>query len=151
MSKFAKIVMSLTLVALVTGGTSLWQSIEAKRPEVVSCTVDIVHTTRAQDGTVLGTEFYSKDFVLSQGTDLSDDYSTPTRFKFFNATLQEAGGAATVAIDWFADVSVFNSADFSTALTLIKGQKQGDISASHTFSSTPGHSTTTYTLTASRR
>ncbi len=151
MFSVSKLVMSIAFVALLTGGSNLWQSLEAKRPVRVDCTIDIAHTTRAQDGTLLGTEFYTRDFVLTEGTNFEEDYSTPTRFKFFDASLQNVGDSAIVSIAWFADVSVFNSADFSTALTLVKGQKDGEISASHTFSTSAAHSTTTYTLTGSRR
>ena len=151
MSKLAKLLLSLTALVAITGATSLWQRIEARRPESVICTVDIVHTTQSQNGTVIGTEAYQQEFVLTEGVDFVDDYSTFTRQKEFRASLEVVGGQATVFANWFADVSVFNSADFSTALVLVKGQKDGETSASHTFSSTPGHSTTTYTLTGIRR
>ena len=151
MSGIHKFLTSVALVALLTCGSSLWQSLEARRPMRVDCTIDIVHTTRAQDGTIIGTELYTRDFVLTEGTNFDEDYSTPTRLKFFGASLQNVRDQAIISVDWFADVSVFNSADFRTALTLVKGQNDGEISASHTFSTSSGHSTTTYTLTGSRR
>ena len=151
MSKLAKIVLSLSLVTLLTAASTLWQSTEANRPETVTCTVDISHNTFNQSGALVGSEVYTNDFVLAEGTPFSDDYSTVTRFKFFDASLSRAGGEATVSFAWFADVSVFNSADFDTTLTLAKGQKTNQSSATSSFWNSNGHSTTTYTLTAARR
>ena len=59
-------------------------------------------------------------------------------------SLIRVGGETVVSINWFADVSVFNSVDFSTKLTLDGGP--GSVSADHTFSSTSGHATTSYLL-----
>ena len=112
--------------------------------------VDIPHEFRAQDGTVLSTETYQQTFVLAQGANFTDDYSTPTRFKEFSATLTQVGSDSMVSISWFADVSTFNSVDLDTAVVIPDKQQQGTAAGRHRFSSSPGHDTTTYTLTAVR-
>jgi hypothetical protein len=137
---------------VITGLTAamLSSAYAAKRPVAsATCSVDIAHVFRAQDGTVLGTETYQRDFVVEEGADFVDDYGTPTRFKRFTASLQRNGNDLIVSINWFADVSVFDAVDLSTEL-LLDDNKPRSTSASHTFSSSSGHNTTSHTLTGIR-
>lgn len=138
------------MLALVS--SFVWQKVDAAKQKTssASCTIDVTYTMQAQDGTVLSVQNYSKAFVVTEGVPFIDDFSTATRFKEFSASLTQVAGEQIVSINFFEDVSVFDSIDFSTSLTLVKGQKQGSISADHTFSSTPGHGTTSYVLTAAR-
>lgn len=118
----------------------------AFKDEGVSCVVDVVVETRNQAGTVVGREAYQKEFVLEEGGQLFDDFSTRTRFKFFTATFNRNDGETTIAIDWFADVTVFNSVDFSTAVVLSDGQKSGKSIGQHTLYTSGGSTTTRYSL-----
>jgi len=112
----------------------------------VSCVMDVVVETRNQTGTVVSQEVYQKAFVLQEGQSFFDDFSTRTRFKFFNASLQKENGDKTVAINWFADVTVFNSVDFDTSVTLSDGQKSGKATGRHTLYTSTSSTTTTYSL-----
>ncbi len=137
--------------ALVLSSLSSAQPALAKGPKapqtVILCVADVVVETRDQSGTVLSTEAYHKDFSMTDGTFFSDDFSTFTRFKFFDAAMTTNLGASKVSIDWFADVTVFNAVDVSTSVTIPKGQKEGSTSGIHTFYTSTGSTQTTYSLT----
>lgn len=150
MSKLAKILLSLTAVAVITVATSLSQVAEAAKPTSIACTINVVSTSHANNGTVVSTETYQQSFVVTEAVPFSDDFSTFTRFKFFDASLTKANGISTVAISWFADVSVFNAVDFSTSLKILNGQNTGEVSGTYTFSFSGGFNTTTYTLVGVR-
>ncbi|MCA9187579.1 MAG: hypothetical protein R3E01_29300 [Pirellulaceae bacterium] len=142
-----------TIVGIVAMAATFFSPVEAARrqdPVSLLCSVQIVHEFRAQDGTVLRTETYDQDFVVVEGTPFVDDYSTVTREKIFRASASQIGRDAVLSVDWFADVSTFDSADFSTELTLLRNQAQGLTSASHTYSTSSGHARTSYTITAFR-
>ena len=97
----------------------------SKSPQaVILCVADVVVETRDQSGTVISTESYHKDFSISDGSFFSDDFSTATRFKFFDAAMTTTLGESKISIDWFADISVFNAVDISTAVTIPKGRKR---------------------------
>ena len=147
MSKRVKFALFALIVAGATSTilTNVYGA--GRRAASAACTISIENVFRAQDGTILRTETYQKDFIVEEGTNFVDDYSTPTRQKRFTAALQRNGRDAVVSINWFADVSTFDAVDVSTGLFL-DGGKPGQTSARQTFSSTPGHNTTTYTLTA---
>ena len=111
-----------------------------------ACVVDVVVETKSSTGLVVGREVYHKEFTLDEGATLFDDFSTRTRFKFFNAAVQKLDGDVTLAINWFADVSVFNSVDFDTEVTLSNGQKSGVSTGRHTLYLSSSSITTTYRL-----
>lgn len=85
----------------------------AAQNDPVACSVTVTYSL---NGVVR--ESYQKDFVVDTATPFSDDFSTFTRFKFFDATTTKAQGTSTVNIAYFSDVSVFNSVDFSAKLSL---------------------------------
>ncbi|MEZ6059550.1 MAG: hypothetical protein R3C19_04230 [Planctomycetaceae bacterium] len=146
----------LLFVAIaIVAGSALWQPVTASRQSgrrntAVACSIDVVVETRAQDGTILSTESYVRDFVVSETEAFVDDFSTRIRFKEFSASLQRVNGEIVVAVDWFADISTFNAVDFSTALVLGNGRNSGEIAATHKFYSTPGLTTTRYILSGTR-
>jgi hypothetical protein len=151
MSSITKFLVTGAIVSMLAASVLMPAEAASKRqPVSLTCTVDILHEFRAQDGTLLSTETYQQTFVLAQGANFTDDYSTPTRFKEFSATLTQVGSDSMVSINWFADVSTFNSVDLDTAVVIPDKQKQGTAAGRHRFSSSPGHDTTTYTLTAVR-
>jgi hypothetical protein len=120
----------------------------------LSCSVRVDYVMSAQDGTVIATEIYQKDFLAQPGVPFEDDFSTPTRLKLFTATTTQSAGRMVVAISYFNDVSTFNSIDFDTQLTLVSRERSEAVSGSHTFSTSldplSGHYTARYTLTCMR-
>ncbi|MFO0954206.1 MAG: hypothetical protein U0835_24225 [Isosphaeraceae bacterium] len=147
MTRPRKLVLSLALVAAAAYGLKV-SNAEARPSDghAIACVVDVVVETRNQSNTLVGTEVYHKEFVLQEGGRFSDDFSTRTRFKFFDAFLQKNNGESTVSADWFADVTVFNSVDFQTSVTLEDGAKRGKSTGSHTLFTSGGSTTTTYSL-----
>ena len=142
------VVLGCLLSLVVVAGVLSWRTHEARadKDAGVTCFVDVVVETRGSTGTVLR-ETYQKEFVLAEGVPFFDDFSTRTRFKFFDASLSKENGDSTISINWYADVTVFNSVDFDTLIVLSDGQKSGRSTGRHTFY-TSGSSTTTYfTLT----
>lgn len=135
-------------IVLVASSVVLGQSTVARGDggNGVSCIMDVIVETRNQTGAVVSQEVYQKAFVLQEGQTFFDDFSTRTRFKFFNASLQKDNGDKTVAINWFADVTVFNSVDFDTSVTLSDGQKSGKATGRHTLYTSTSSTTTTYSL-----
>ncbi len=111
------------------------------------CVMDVVVETRNQAGLVVSRETYQKEFALRAGETYSDDFSTRFRFKFFDASHQKVDGVSTIAVNWFADVTVFNSVDFNTSVTLSNGQKSGKSEGNHNFYTSNSSTRTTYSLT----
>lgn len=142
-----KWLLSLVVVALV-GGVSLSSAsaVRADDSKGVACVMDVVVQTRNASGTVVGTETYHKEFSLREGDSFFDDFSTRIRFKFFTAWMQKENGDKTISINWFADVTVFNSVDFNTSVILADGQKSGKVSGDHTLYTSGGSTVTTFTL-----
>lgn len=142
---------SALLVAVLTTvlGGMLLSHANAARPESgngMTCVMDVVVESRNQTGVLIGTETYHKEFSLLEGEAFSEDFSTRTRFKFFDASLTKLNGEKTVAIDWFADVTVFNSVDFRTSVVLSNGDKDGQSAGEHTLYTSSGSTTTSYSL-----
>ena len=117
----------------------------------VACLIDVVVESKNSAGTVVSREVYSKAFTIDEGGTFTDDFSTRTRFKFFTANMTKVEGEKTVAINWFADVTVFNSVDLDTAVSLEDGQKTGKATGRHTLYVSGGSTTTTYTLSCSEK
>lgn len=67
-------------------------------------------------------------------------------FALFRASLDKANKESTVAIDWFADVTVFNSVDFNTSVVLAQDQKQGKAVGDHSVDTSSGSTRTSYSL-----
>lgn len=148
MGRMKRIGLSCFVLCIAVAGVLSFRTHEARadKDSGVTCFVDVVVETRGSTGAI-SRESYQKAFVLTEGGSFSDDFSTRTRFKFFDAFLEKVDGANTISINWYADVTVFNSVDFDTSVVLANGQKSGTSSGRHTFY-TSGSSTTTYfTLT----
>jgi hypothetical protein len=108
----------------------------------------------AQDGTLLDGEAYQNEFLVQPGVPFEHDFSTPTRFKFFEASVQQSRAKATMTIEYINDVSTFNTIDFSNQMTLVSAQAKETMSGSYTFSTSlepaSGHYKVSYTLTCHR-
>ena len=126
----------------------------AQQQSALSCSVTVDYVLTAQDGTVIDTESYQNMFVLQPGADFEDDFSTPTRFKLFTASMQQGPNRAVVTISYFNDVSTFNTVEFNTQLSLLNGQATESLAGAQAFSTSTaplsGHYTTTYALTCRR-
>ena len=145
-----KVLLSFAVVIAIICGVLLSQAhvARAAREGGVSCVMDVVVESRTQAGVLVGNEVYHKEFVLQEGGAFFDDFSTRTRFKFFNASLQKSDGECSVGINWFADVTVFNSVDFNTSVMLADGQKSGKVAGDNTVYTSNGSTTTRFSLSA---
>lgn len=140
--------LNLAVAFAIASGSLLSQSTEAlaEGGNGISCVMDVTVESRNQTGDVVSREIYQKAFVIQEGETFFDDFSTRTRFKFFTASLQKENGDKTVAINWFADVTVFNSVDFDTSATLADGQKSGKTTGRNTVYTSNGSTTTQFSL-----
>ena len=140
----------LSLAAVTVGGVLMSQADVAwgeSGDHGIFCVMDVVVDSENQTGQPIGSEVYHKEFVLQEGVTLfEDDFSTRTRFKFFTATLHRNNGENTVTINWYADVTVFNSVDFNTSVTLADGNKRGKVTGDDTVYTSNGSTTTNFSL-----
>ncbi len=136
-------VVVLAVCGLWLGSSSM--AVAAKATGV-TCTIDMVVETMNNSGTVVSTESYQNSFVLQDGDLFSDDFSTVTRFKFFNAGMSKANGESIVTVDWFADVTVFNAVDFNSTVVLSGNQKVGKTIGEHTFYTSGSATRTKFSL-----
>ncbi len=137
-------------VAVAMVSLLVLNSADAARPfedHAVSCVIDVEVESKNQTGTVIGTEVYHQEFLLQEGEVFSEDFSTRTRFKFFDATFSKLNGDRTISINWFADVTVFNSVDCSTSVVLSDGDKSGKAVGENTVYTSAGSTRTKFTLT----
>ena len=120
----------------------------------LTCSVTVEYVLTSQDGQVIDTETYESAFAIRPGMDFEDDFSTPTRFKLFTASMQQGQDKAVVKITYFNDVSTFNSVEFNTQMVLVNGQSTESTSGAQTFSTSSeplsGHYSTSYQLSCRR-
>ena len=69
---------------------------------------------------------YQKDFVVRPGVAFEDDFSTATRFNFFEATTRQEGNDTVVSISLFRDVGVFDGIDLRTEVVLRNGNDRAE-------------------------
>lgn len=141
------------LLFCLTAIVAIPQAYAASGPDpdgdAMACTVSVVYK---RSGTIRMT--YDKSFVVAPDAPFSDDFSTATRFRFFDASVERIDGAPQVAVVFDADVDVFNAVDFGVALK-VRDESNGETLAGNTsfFSSVPGAAgahRTDYTLTCRR-
>lgn len=151
MGKTVKLAIAILVALVLADATSTRSSVRADggSGNGVTCFMDVLVETKDTSGRVVSREAYQKEFVLAEGEFFFDDFSTRTRFKFFTATMSKLDGDKTIDVNWFADVTVFNSVDFDTSVTLSDGQKTGKSAGRHTLYTSSGATTTTYSLTCS--
>ena len=121
----------------------------ASEPRTAACSVSVTYLL---NNVVRST--YVKDFVVSPGAPFSDDFSTVTRFRFFDASAtHEADKSYRVTISYYNDVGVFDFVDFGTELTLREDRLSETNRATHSYFTSigaPGERTTNWTLTCTR-
>jgi hypothetical protein len=114
----------------------------------VSCSIAVATTGANKGGS------YNKDFMLSSGVTFVEDFKDPINpFDFFTATLAPEAGNLVVSIDYFRDVSTYDSVGLSTRLTVHGGRDIETTSGSNEFSSSFGgfrDYRTNYTLSCRR-
>jgi hypothetical protein len=96
---------------------------------------------------------YQKDFVLTPDAAFTDDFSTVTRFRFFDAATHLDDGDTVVTISYFNDVGVFEFVDFRTQLKIRDDGKVETNSGAHTYFTSlgaAGEHTTEYMLACAR-
>jgi hypothetical protein len=144
MSKLLKLIFASVVVASVAAPIT----VQASQTDSVTCSVAISYVL---NGSLR--ESYQKDFVVAPTAPISDDFSTFTRFKFFDASTRRESGASVVDISYYSDVGVFDSIDFRTKLTLRDDKASETASGSHTYFASlglVGEHTTNYNLTCQR-
>lgn len=121
----------------------------AEAPRSIACSVQVDYLF---DNVLRST--YQRDFTVSPGATFSDDFSTATRFGFFDAsTTLEADRSYVVRVAYFHDVGVFDWVDLRTDLTLRADRVAETNRASHSYFTSlgaAGERTTNWTLTCTR-
>lgn len=136
----------LASLAVVGALTSL--AAQAEQPRSLACSVSV-------DNLLNGATRYAyrKDFALLPDVPYSDDFSSATRFRFFDAWSYLEDGKTVVAISYFNDIGVFDSVDFGTSMKINEVNNVDTSSGSFTYSTSQGirgNHTTNYTLTCTR-
>jgi hypothetical protein len=142
-------ILAITLALALTAGSAA-----ASAQAALSCSVAVDYVQTAQDGTIVATESYQRDFLAEPGVEFVDDFSTPTRLKVFTASTLARPGRTIVTITYFNDVGTFNSVEFGSQLALLNSQIAESVAGAQTFSTSlsplSGHYTTDYTLVCRR-
>jgi hypothetical protein len=144
MSKLLKMLM----LSITAAGIAAPIAVNASELRSVSCSVTINYLVND----VLRAP-YQKDFILTPGAVFTDDFSTVTRFRFFDAATHLDDGDTVVTISYFNDVGVFEFVDFRTRLKIRDDGKVETNSGTHTYFTslgTAGEHTTDYTLACAR-
>jgi hypothetical protein len=107
---------------------------EAAQTKPMACSVTVSYTLNSVQQLS-----YVRDFVVDVDAPYSEDFSTATRFRFFDAFLSYDGNTPVVSIVFDADVSVFNAVGFNADLKVLDETK-GDSTSGNSafFSSVPG-------------
>ncbi len=140
----SKRVWTVLVVAMLAIG-SLWmapgKATGASGSKGVTCVIDVV----VQTGATLQTT-YRKEFTLLEGETYSDDFSTATRMRFFDASLTKVNGEWIMSVDWYADTTVFNTVELRTAVVIPSNQKVGKTAGTHNFWNSTTSSETGYSI-----
>lgn len=115
----------------------------------MSCTISVEYKRSNVSRLV-----YTREFLVSPTAPFTDDFSTATRLRFFDATVARIDNEPHVAVVFDADVDVFNAVQFGTTLK-VHDENKGDTQSGHNsfFTSVPGAAgshRTDYTLTCMR-
>lgn len=133
----------LTVATLAMG--CLWmvpsKATGASGSKGVTCVIDVV----VQTGPTLQTT-YHKEFTLLEGETFSDDFSSATRMRFFDASLTKVSGEWIMDVDWYADTTTFNTVEMRTAAIIPKGQKSTKTAGTHNFWNSTTSSETGYSV-----
>lgn len=144
MSTHLRFLSAAAVVLFASAGTAF-----AAQPAAV-CTAQITYEV---NGAVVDT--YASSFTIARDAVFQDDQSTPTREKVFRATLTRTADGLVLFVNYFADVSVFNSVSVDTSVRLQGGGAPVTESGHHVFSSSQavpaGNHATSHTLVCTRQ
>lgn len=144
MSNVRKFVL-VVMAALAIGAPSVARAASSNDPQL--CTINVEYA----QGNVVRL-MYQKQFTVSVDQPFSDDFSTATRFRFFDAwATVDARGIPVVSVSWDADVNVFNAMAFQANLT-VTDQSHGESTQGRAgfFGSSVGSNTANYFLTCQK-
>lgn len=138
----------LLLATIAATALATSSGVQAGQARSLSCSVTV-------DNLLNGAARYAyqKAFDLLPDTPFSDDFSSATRFRFFDAWSYLDAGRTVVAISYFNDIGVFDSVDFGTSMKINEANNVDSVSGSFTYSSSlgvRGNHTTNYSLTCTR-
>lgn len=114
----------------------------------VSCDVSIQYLL---NGSLMDT--YARAFQVSEGVPYSEDFSTATRFKFFDASFAREVNQGRVSISYYNDVGVFSTVQLNTSLVMRKRTGVETTGGDHTYSTSQGaagNHETRWTLSCAR-
>lgn len=145
---FAGLALAL-IAALAAPATVRAESGTNPDNDVMSCTISVEYKRSNVSRLV-----YTREFLVSPTAPFTDDFSTATRLRFFDATVARIDNEPHVAVVFDADVDVFNAVQFGTTLK-VRDENKGDTQSGHNsfFTSVPGAAgshRTDYTLTCMR-
>lgn len=100
---------SLVLAAIAVAPSTAHAGVN----DPITCTVSVTSTLNNTTALV-----YNQTFTVSTAAAYFDDFSTATRFRFFDASVTVVDGLPVIGISLDADVSVFDTVDFTTSLKL---------------------------------
>lgn len=140
---------SLCLLAASLAVLAFPQKALAGPNDTLACSISVEYRLNS---TVALT--FVRDFTVSPTAPYSENWSTPTRFRFFDASVTDVAGTPVVSIIWDADVSVFNTVDFGAQLK-VRNPSSGETTSGDQafFTSGPTGGTahrTSYSLTCAR-
>lgn len=142
--------LALALIAAVTSpGTVRAESGTNPDNDIMACTISVEYKRSNVSRLV-----YNRDFLVGPTSPYTDDFSTATRLRFFDATVSRIDNMPQVAVVFDADVDTFNAVQFGTTLK-VRDASNGETQSGNNsfFTSVPGASgshRTTYTLTCKR-
>lgn len=139
---------SVWALALIVGGMAASAAQANDTQPAVIGAIDVTVESRNSSGTLVAVEQYNVTFELAESGFFFQDFSTRTRFKFFTASLEKVDGVYTVTLDWFADVTVFNSVDLTTSLVFGNGQKSDHTEGVSTVYTSSGSTRTKFSAIA---
>jgi hypothetical protein len=113
----------------------------------VTCNMVVSTSGAAKGGS------YNKTFVVRPGVNFIEDFGSFASFDSFTASLARTGGNYVLSVDYFRDVSAFDSVGFKANLTIPNGGSIANTSGGNEFDTSVGGSRsylTDYSLSCRR-
>jgi hypothetical protein len=100
----------------------------------VTCKMAVSTSGAAKGGS------YNKTFVVSPGVNFIEDFGSFAAFDSFTASLARTGSNYVLSVDYFRDVSAFDSVGFKANLTIPNGGSIANTSGGNEFDTSVGGS-----------
>ncbi|MBP6750656.1 MAG: hypothetical protein KA144_13540 [Xanthomonadaceae bacterium] len=137
------------VAALASPGAVRAESGSNPDNDIMACTVSVEYKRSNVSRLV-----YTRDFVVGPNSPYTDDFSTATRLRFFDATVSRVDNTPQVAVVFDADVDTFNAVQFGATLKVRDASKGETQSGNNSFftsaAGASGSHRTDYTLTCMR-